>query len=253
MDHGLQHVATWRRPVIRPLPTSCPRIGGTLIARIVGVGLLLFVASRADATPIQWLWSGPVTGYQCMFGEPCTNDLNTVVPLGTTVNLSLSFNFDPLGPALPNPGPFPPPCLKGTASVGLQVAGQSYTSTGFVWEEAHGFGPGTCVPGYNFVEVVVPGWASDGPALSGSWIPFPASGLDGFWWGGHLIDGQPNSISTQFPAFYRPLQSNPQRFIAKLQAVQDPSLVPVPEPATWFLLSTGLSAIAGRRMFKRRR
>jgi hypothetical protein len=205
-----------------------------LIAHVLGACLLLFGATSAEAAMITWEWAGPVTGYQCAFG-PCPIDLDTVVPLGTPVTVSMA--FDPVAPP-PNPSL---PCLKGTATVSLEVVGQTYTNGGFVWDEAHGFGPGVCVPGYNFVEVVVPGWVG-GPALPGGWIPF--SGLDGFWWGGDLTTVQPTAIASQFPAFYRIGQSSPQRFTASLRAVTDPSLPVVPEPSTWLLMSSGLSAAA---------
>ena len=218
-----------------------------MIARIAVLCLFVFVATNAHAAPLTWFWSGPVNGYVCD-SEPCGTALATVVPLGSTVNVSMTFNFDPLAPALPNPAL---PCLKGTASVSMGVAGTTYTSGGYVWDGGLGFGPGTCSPTYNQVEVVVPSWVSGGPTLGGSWIPFPA-GLDGLWWPGPLTNVQPNSISSQLPRFYVPFQSAPQRFTAQLQAVQDPSLPPVPEPSTLFLMSTGLSAFAGRRMFTRR-
>jgi len=212
---------------------SVQRWNSTMTTRIIGTLLLLVGGARAEAAMITWEWAGPVTGYQCAFG-PCSID--SVVPLGSPVKVSMTFN-----PIVPTPPVPSTPCYKGTASVSLNVLGQTYTNTGHVWDEAHGFGPGICVPGYNFVEVVVPGWGSGGPALPGGWVPF-GFGLDGLWWGGDLTSVQPNAIGTQLPEFYRPQQSSPQRFTASLQAV--PNAVPVPEPATFFLLSTGLSAAA---------
>ena len=54
--------------------------------------------------------------------------------------------------------------------------------------------------------------------------------------GAEMTSVQPASISSQLPGFYRPFQAVPQRFTADLYAV--------PEPSTWLLLSTGLSAAA---------
>src|SRR6185503_13773720 len=135
---------------------------------------------------------------------------------------------------------------RGTASASLQVLGRTYTNTGHVWDEGHGFGPGTCVPGYNVIEVVAPSWGLGGPPLPDGWVPFSFNSLPGLWWAGDLTFNQPPFISSQFPAFYRPGESVPQRFTANLQAVPA-DVQPVPEPTTWLLLSTGLAAAAWRR------
>ncbi len=210
---------------------------------VVALTMAELGVARADAAPITWHWAGPVTGYVCAGGSNCSigSTLDTVVPLGTTVDVFLS--FDPVVPTHPNPSL---PCLWGTASASLQVVGRTYTSTGFVWDEAHGFGPGVCVPGFNVVEIVVPVWGFDGPALPGGWVPFHIAFLPGLWWDGDLTSIQPTSISSQFPEFRLPGQSAPQRFTVNLQAVPA-DLQPVPEPTTWLLLSTGLAAAAWRR------
>jgi hypothetical protein len=197
--------------------------------------------ARAEAAPITWHWSGPVSGYSgCTPGFDCGTTLDTVVPLGTTIDVSVS--LDPERPPS-NPQSL---CNRGTASASLQVLGRTYTSTGFVWDEGHGFGPGVCVPGFNVVEVVVPLWGFGGPALPGGWVPFHIAFLPGLWWDGDLTSIQPTSISSQFPEFRLPGQSAPQRFTANLQAVPA-DLQAVPEPTTWLLLSTGLAAAAWRR------
>jgi hypothetical protein len=170
----------------------------------------------------------------------CGATLDTVVPLGTSIDVFVS-----LDPDRPPPNP-QSPCYRGTASASLHVLGRTYTYTGFVWDEGHGFGPGVCVPGYDAVEIVVPTWGSGGLALPGGWVPFTSNFLPGLWWGGDLTSVQPTSISSQFPSFYLPGQSVPQGFTANLQAVPA-DLHPVPEPTTWLLLSTGLAAAAWRR------
>jgi hypothetical protein len=207
---------------------------------IAGTCLLFIGVATAEATPITWHWAGPVTGYRCMSGGPCDATLDTIVPLGTTVDVFLS--LDPDVPTYPNSSLN---CLWGYASTSLQVLGRTYTSRGFVWDEAYGFGPGICVPGYDVIEVVVPSWGSSPAdlALPGGWVPFSGSSyLPGLWWGGDLTSVQPMSVSSQFPYFYQPRQSIPQRFTANLQAQ-----AVVPEPSTWLLLSTGLSVAAWMR------
>ena len=205
-----------------------------------------FAVATAEAGMITWHWAGTVTGYSGVDFGPT---LDAVVPLGTPVDLFMTLDPDalPLNTAS---------CLHGTATASLQFLGRSYTNGGYVWEDAMGFGPGICAPSFNYVgvnhvEIVVPSWGFDGPALPDGWIPF-AQTLDGVWWGGDLTNLQPTSISSQLPAFYRPRESFPQRLIANLQAVQDVQPSPVPEPATMTLVGVGL-AFAARRRWRRQR
>jgi len=218
---------------------SCAtRVGLQILT--LAVAMVLGV-STAEAGTITWHWAGPVTGYVgCPPGADCGFTLDSVVPRGTPVDLFLSID-----PDLPPPNP-QLPCYRGMASTSLQVLGRTYASSGFVWDEGHGFGPGTCVPGYNEIEVVVPSWGLGGPPLPDGWIPFSPGFLPGFWWVGDLTFNQPPSIFSQLPSFYRPRESAPQRFTVDFQAVPA-DLQPVPEPTTWLLLSTGLAAAAWRR------
>jgi len=142
----------------------------------------------------------------------------------------------------------------GYASTSLQVLGRTYTSQGYVCDEGHGFGPGVCVPGYDFIEIVVPSWAatSDAPALPNGWVPFVIGYFPGLWWAGDLTSVQPAFISTQFPEFRIPGQTPPQHFTAALQAVDPLPDAPVPEPSTLILMGTILSGAAARRALKRR-
>ena len=198
-------------------------------------------AARAKAGLITWHWAGPVTGYT---SAPVGLKLESVVPLGTPVDVFLT--FDPDAPFL-NPAQ----CLQGMGTTSMQVLGRTYTNQGYVWEDAQGFGPGVCAPGSNSVEVVVPSWGSSGPLLPDGWQVFNLDSLPGLWWGGSLADGQPLAISSQFPTFYKPQQSLRQRFIADLQAVPNVQPAPVPEPSSLLLLSTGLSAAAWWRRKRR--
>lgn len=217
-------------------------IGRTLTSGMLGTCLLVLGVARAEAAPITWHWAGPVTGYACMFGYDCPITLDTSVPLSTQVSVSVTFASDfPTYPNALNP------CLMGVASTSLQVLGRTYTSQGYVWEDASGFGGGVCMAGVDWVEIVVPSWGAGGPALPDGWVPFNQSYLPGLYWSGDLTGVQPAFIGSQLPTFYRPFgQDSPQRFTADLQAV------PVPEPSTWLLLSTVLSAAGARRVFKRR-
>ena len=227
-------------------PSASP--GRGRLTLVILAGLLVLGVSRAEAGMITWHWAGPVTGHSFVFGcapgSDCGPRLDTVVPLGTPIDVFLS--LDPLRP----PPNSQSPCYRGTATASLQVLGRTYTSTAHVWDEAHGFGPGICVPGFDVVEMVVPFWGSGGPALPEGWVPFFLPELSGLWWGGDLTMVQPPSISSQFPAFYRPGQSSPQLFRANLQAVPA-DMHPVPEPATLTLFGAGLAAAWAARRRRR--
>lgn len=228
----------------RPVLSFFPLRTLTRLTFVIVSASFFLGVSRAEAGTIIWHWAGPVTGYEgCPAGSICGPTLDTVVPLGTRVDVVVSFNPGPP----PNPGL---PCLRSTASATLHVAGQSYTSTGFVWDEGHGFGPGTCVAGYDVIEIVVPAWGSGGPPLPDGWVPFSPSFLPGLWWAGELADGQPDSISSQLPSFWKPGESRPQRFLVDLQAVPA-DLTPVPEPASLTLLGAGLAAAWAARCRRR--
>ena len=214
----------------------------------INAAVVLVLGIRtADAGTILWHWTGPVTGYSNMFHcEPGTNcglSLSEVVPLGTTIDVSVSINL-PLVP--PNPQI---PCYRGTASTSLQVLGRTYNGNGHVWDEGWGFGPGLCQPGYDVIEIVAPSWGSGGPALPDGWIPFISfdSFLPGMWWEGDLTNVQPSSISSQFLMFYKPGLSRPQRFTADTLQSVPADIQPVPEPTTLLLFGTGLAAAAWRR------
>ena len=230
------------------VPSETSSVASSLWRRLtlVTVSSLLFLGvSRAEAETITWHWAGPVNGYVgCVPGMICGSTLDTVVPLGTPIDVFWSFN-----PEVPPNAQLP--CLRGTSTASLQVLGRTYTSTGFVWDEAHGFGPGMCVPGYDFIEVVVPSWGSGGPALPDGWIPFSPFFLPGLWWAGDLTSVQPTSIASQFPTFYKPGHASPQRFTAHLQAVPA-DIQAVPEPATLTMFGLGLAAIVSRRRRSRK-
>jgi hypothetical protein len=208
--------------------------------------LVFFVAALAvvpplasvEAATITWHWAGTVSSHTDPRGGA---RLDSIVPLGTPIDVRVT--FDPSA-AMLNPDI----CLQGRASTSLAVLGKTYTGTGFVWENAMGFGPGLCAPALDNVEIVVPSWGVGGAGLSDGWVPFSDfSYLPGLWWGGDLADGQPAFIASQFPMFYLPGQSVPQRFAASLQAVPNVEATPVPEPASMTLFGLSLAAAGARR------
>jgi hypothetical protein len=211
-------------------------------AQLATLGLVLGLAcaSPAAGSPVTYHWSGPVTGYACYYGacdDP--NPFAAVVPLGTTVDVLLT--FDPDFSATYNP---PASCFWGTGSASFQVLGRKYTHTAYLWNDGYGFSGGICGGGGN--EVVVPNWGFGGPELPGDWSPYWDSPFSGFWWGLDPSWTMPSSIASQFPYFsVDPSEGYPVRFNADLHAV--------PEPSTWLLLATGLAAVAGRRLRSIRR
>ncbi len=205
----------------------------------LGLVLGLVCASPAAGSPVTWQWSGPVTGYTCYnYGVCDTTAFAAVVPLGTTVDVFLTFNDES---TTYNP---PASCLWGYGSATFQVLGRTYTSQAWLWNNGMGFDAGVCGAGGN--EVVVPGWGNGGPPLPDGWILYPSSSttIPGMNWGLDLSWTMPSSINPRFPAFR--LEGNtPARFTVDLQAV--------PEPSTWLLLGTGLAAVAARRFGLMRR
>ena len=212
-----------------------------LVLMVAALAAAPFGVASAEAGMITWHWAGIVTGFS---GAPAGPTLDSVVPLGTPVDLFMTLDPDapPLNAAT---------CLQGTAIASLQFLGRSYTNEGYVWEDGMGFGGGFCSPSMNQVEVVVPSWGSGGPALPDGWIPF-ARNLDGVWWGGDLTDVQPTFIGSQLPSFYIPDASYPQRFFANFQAVPNSQTAPVPEPATMTMVGIGLALAAHRRLRRQR-
>lgn len=221
--------------------TPCPR-AWTLTFGVFIAWLLLLGVTRADAATITWHFAGPVTGYSCMSPNCMPGDIaiDAVVPLGTTVDVFVT--IDPYAPTYPVDFL---PCLWGYSTVTLQVLGQTTTSQAYVWEDAKGFA-GNCGNQFETVEMVAPSWGSSPPGFSlpDGWQYFPMLGeayFPGLWWSGHVDDGQPAHIGSQLPAFKRP-ENRPQRFLVELYAV--------PEPSTWLLVGTVLSAAAVRRRFR---
>jgi hypothetical protein len=230
------------RSVLRSLAVS------TLALRrgILGAAVLVVGVSTAEAATLVWHWNGLVTGHVISFcsTEPdCGPRLSSVVPVGTPIDVFLTIDPDQRGT-----GPSGP-CYRGAAATSLQVLGRTYSGTAHVWDEAFGFGPGVCVPGYDVIEIVAPSWGFGGPELADGWVPFISffdSFFPGFWWDGDLTHVQPATISSQFPKFFKPGQSSPQRFTATLHAVPT-DMHTAPEPTTWVLFGTGLAAAAWRR------
>jgi hypothetical protein len=221
-----------------PFPRAECRSRSTWSVGLMGVCLLFFGAARAEAAPITWQWAAPVTGYGCPSG-PC--EIAAVVPLGTAITVSLT--LDPVAPTYPNPLA---PCYWGDASASLNVMGLTYTSQAFIFIDAYGFAGNCAPPGtFDWVEVVVPSWGTSpaGQALPGGWFPASAGYYPGLWWLGDLTSIQPTTVFSQFPSFRTGTSVPPETFMANLQ--------PVPEPSTWLLLSTVLSAAGAKRRFKR--
>ena len=82
----------------RNQPDSCRR--WMLTPAILAACLLFFCVARAEAASITWHWAGLVNGYVCEFGS-CDPDIDTAVPLGTPVDVSVSFENG--FPTYPNP------------------------------------------------------------------------------------------------------------------------------------------------------
>ena len=105
------------------------------VALLLATCLVLLGVARAEAATITWHWTGPVTGYTCALGSCGPITIDSVVPLGTPVDVFVSFAPD--FPTYPNPAL---PCLAGSASLSLQVVGRTYTApSSFVFVDAAGF------------------------------------------------------------------------------------------------------------------
>src|SRR5688572_10892009 len=145
-------------PFVPPAVPSGPKQKTTRalvrLTLVVFSGLLAVGVSRAEADMITWHWAGPVTGHlfafgQCPPGADCGPRLESVVPVGTTVDVFVSLDLG----ATPNAN-----CFAGNPTATFQVLGRTYTNIGFLWLDGMGFGPGMCAPNVNWVEVVAPSW-----------------------------------------------------------------------------------------------
>jgi hypothetical protein len=117
-------------------------------AQLATLGLVLGLAYASPATgaTVTWHWSGPVTGYECFQVGCDVNPFAAVVPLGTTVDVRLT--FDPDFSATYNP---PENCFWGNGSATFEVLGRTYTSGAWMWNDGYGFGGGYCGGGGNEV------------------------------------------------------------------------------------------------------
>ena len=120
-------------------------------AQLATLGLVLGLAcaSPAAGSPVTWHWSSPVTGYTCRYVGCDTSAFAAVVPLGTKVDVLLT--FDPDFSATYNP---PENCFWGSGTATLRVLGRSYTDGAALWNDGFGFGGGYCGGGGN--EVLIP-------------------------------------------------------------------------------------------------
>ena len=221
-----------------------------LVRYLVAAAFLsVFTASRAEATPFLWQYTGVVTQYHeyfvsCAMSGAC--GIQDAVPLGTPLVLDLY--LDPTVPMDPN-------CYgyfgTSAASMVLHVGGQSYTTTqAHTWVDAHGFGSSAgCGPFNTGLEVVATQWSGPpiSPDATGSLSGFiPTGGASAGIEGGGgpgLPTSPPQSLRLHSPIFeFAAPGSDPNQPGPRYYQSFEGALTVVPEPSTYLLIFTGLAA-----------